>query len=489
MSEVMLTAADVAALRAEVRQLQQLVVEQAERLERQAATIAQQSERIRELEARLAKNSRNSSKPPSSDPPFNKPPPRSQRKASGRKPGGQKGHRGVTRTLAEEVDHQVVAALSGMCGCGRAWSQAETALLPERRQVIEVVMRREITEHRIVEGRCACGCVQRSAFPAGVEAPVQYGPGVAALAVYLTQYQLLPYQRSADLLAQLAGIALSPGTVRAMVATAAERLQAPVAAIHDALVATPVAHADETGMRVGGGLNWLHVLSTAELSAYFSHPKRGAEALEAFGLLARFTGVLVHDHWAAYLRYDGAHAFCNAHHLRELIAIEETIPSQTWAGEMITLLCEANTAANTARAQQLQALPAARIEHFQARYDAILEAAAARNPRRPAKPGQRGRVAQSPAFNLIARLREQREGVLRFLTDLRVPFDNNQAERDVRMPKLKQKVSGCFRATGGAEQFATIRSYLSTLHKQGSDLFQALVLTFQGSPPMPRLGS
>jgi transposase len=487
MPEVRPDPVDLSTLLAQVEQLRALVAEQAKRLERQAVTIGEQAERIRELETRLAKNSRNSSKPPSSDPPFDKPPPRSQRTSSGRKRGGQPGHRGTNRPLSDDIDQRVISGLTGQCGCGRAWADADTELLPERRQVIELVIRRAVTEHRIVEGTCACGCVKRSTFPAGIDASVQYGPGVSALAVYLTQYQLLPYQRSADVLAELAGIDLAPGTVHRMVGVAAARLKTPVTAIRQALTGAPVAHADETGLRVGGALHWLHVLSTEQLTAYHAHPKRGAAALEDFGLLAQFDGVLVHDHWSAYLRYDGEHAFCNAHHLRELIAIAETDPSQTWANAMIALLGEANAAVREARRRQQSALPAAQIELFQARYDDILKRAAARNPRRPPKPGQRGRVKQSPAFNLIARLREHRDSVLRFLTDLRVPFDNNQAERDVRMPKLKQKTSGCFRAESGAAHFATIRSYLSTLHKQGLAIFHSLVLTFQGSPPMPRL--
>ena len=489
MSEVMLPTPEVfAELLAELQRLRVLVAEQAIRLERQAATITQQTERIRALEARLAKTSRNSSKPPSSDPPFKKPPPRSRRQRSGRQPGGQKDHPGTTLTLADAADHTVVVGLSGTCTCGQDWSVAATEVLSERRQVVDVVIRREVTEYRVVEGICTCGGRQRSAFPEGVAAPVQSGAGVSALAVYLTQYQLLPYQRTADLFEELAGIAIAPGTLQRMVDTGAQTLQAPVAAIRETLAAAAVAHADETGMRVGGALHWLHVLSTPQLSAYFVHPKRGAEALAAFGLLEHFTGVLVHDHWSAYRQFACAHACCNAHHLRELIAITETSPHQTWAAQMIALLCEANDAVIAARAAPLEAVPAPALGRFHARYDAILTAAAARNPPRQRRPGQRGRIQQSPAFNLIARLREHRDDVLRFLTDLRVPFDNNQAERDVRMPKLKQKVSGCFRTPGGAAHFATIRSYLSTLRKQSANLFHALVLTFQGRPPMPRLG-
>ena len=454
----------------------------------QAKLIEQLRQRVAELEARLAKDSHNSSKPPSSDPPFRKPPPRSQRKASGRKPGGQKGHKGATRALVDEPDHLVVMALEGACSCGRCRSQIDVQPLPERRQVIELVVRREVTEYRVVAGTCACGRMHRSDFPEKIAAPVQYGPGVCAFAVYMTQYQLLPFERTAAALEELAGIAISPGSLYSVVATAGARVQAPVAAIREALVAAPLAHADETGVRVGGGLHWLHVVSTASLTAYFPHPKRGGQAIEACGLLTRFAGVLVHDHWKPYASLTCQHAYCNAHHLRELTAIAETIPSQRpWAEDMIALLCEANTLTIEARAVGFAALPGPMVLDIQTRYDAILDVAKARNPAREPKPGRRRRMRQSPAHNLVKRLSEKREAVLRFVTDLRVPFDNNQAERDVRMPKLKQKVSGCFRSDQGFAHFADIRSYLSTLRKQSSDIFKSLVLTFQGSPPMPRL--
>jgi transposase len=425
----------------------------------QVKLIEQLRQRIAELEARLAKDSHNSSKPPSSDPLFRKPPPRSQRKASGRKPGGQKGHPGATRALVDQPDHVQVIPLEGACTCGRCRSQMPAQPLPERRQVIELVIRRAVTEYRVVAGTCACGRVHRSDFPEDIRAAVQYGPGVSAFAVYLTQYQLLPFERTAAVLDELAGIAISPGSLYHAVETAAVRVQAPVAAINDALVAAPLAHADETGVRVGGALQWLHVLSSASLTAYFPHPKRGGEALEAFGLLARFAGVLVHDHWSAYARFACQHAFCNAHHLRELTAIAETIPSQrAWAEDMIALLCEANALTGEARAAGYLALPGPMASDIQARFDAILAVAKARNPTRMPKPGTRRRIRQSPAHNLVTRLGEHREGVLRFVTDLRVPFDNNQAERDIRMPKLKQKVSGCFRSDQGIAHFATIRS-------------------------------
>jgi len=248
-----------------------------------------------------------------------------------------------------------------------------------------------------------------------------------------------------------------------------------------------VAHADETSRRVNGTLHGLPVLSTNRLTAYFPHPKRGDEALDAFGLLSQFVGVLVHGHGSAYERYQCLHAFCNAHHRRELIAIAGRSPSQPWATDMITLLCQANAVVGEAQAQDLETLPASNGEHSQTRYDTILSKAEAGNPPRPRRPGTRGRVKQSPAYKLIRRLRERRNEVLRFLTDRRVPFDNNQTERDLCMPKLKQKASGCFRSDIGAGGFAIICSYLLTLRKQSDDLFNSLVLTFQGRPPMSQL--
>jgi transposase len=395
--------------------------------------VEQLRERIAQLEARLGKDSHNSSKPPSSDPPFKKPAPRSQRQVSGRKPGGQKGHPGATCDLVEDPDQRVVVPLAGQCVCGCPLALLSAEVQAERRQVLELVMQRAVTEYRVVAGTCICGCEHRSEFPAEVSAPLQYGPGVLAAAVYLNQYQLLPVRRCVGLLADWMGIGIAPATLARAVALAAGRLAAPVAAIGEALTEQVLAHADETGLRVGRDLHWLHVLSTGQLTHYHTHRKRGLAALAAGGLLARFTGTLVHDHWSAYRHYDCQHACCNAHHLRELTAISETIPSQTWAGAMHALLCEANAAARAAREAGHSHLPAQQIAQFTTRYDDILSGARLRNPIRPALPARRGRTKQSPAANLVTRLINHRDDTLRFLTDLRVPFDNNQAERDIRL--------------------------------------------------------
>jgi hypothetical protein len=219
-------------------ELEQLRAQVAE----QAKLIEQLRQRIAELEARPAKDSHNSSKPP----------PRSLRTVSGRNPGGQQGHQGTTRALVDNPDHQAVIPLAGTCDCGRCRSQMPVQLLPERRQVVELVIRREVTEYGTVAGTCACGRMARSDFPADLSAPLQYGPGVSAFAVYMAHYQLLPFERAAAILDELAAIAIAPGTLCNALETAAERLETPLVAIRAALVAAPIAHAEETGMRVGG---------------------------------------------------------------------------------------------------------------------------------------------------------------------------------------------------------------------------------------------
>jgi len=479
MPDVVLSAAEFEALQGELADLRAVVVELTRVTDHQA-------ERIKELEARLAKNSRNSSTPPSRDG-LNKPPPKSRREKGQRKPGGQSGHKGHHQPFSDTVDEHQAHAPEGQCNCGRAWSDAEQKVLSERRQVFDVIIKRHVTEHRIIESTCACGCVRRGEFPDDVQGPVSYGPTALGAAVYLNQYQLLPVRRTAECLTALGGIEMSASTVAHAVTRAAAALEAPVQAIRNAITQASVAHADETGIRVAAGLHWLHVMSTPTLTAYFAHPKRGGEALDAFGMLADFHGILVHDHWKAYLQYAIEHAFCNAHHLRELTAVAESGTHQFWAIELIVLLCKAHRLTLEAQANGQPRLPDAQITAIQRDYDQLLSVGAAFNPENKPPPGTKRRVKQTPAFNLIKRLRAHRDETLRFLSDPRVPFDNNLAERDLRMPKQRQAISGCFRSQAGSQHFATVRSYFSTLRKQSADLFQAIVETFRGQPPLPQL--
>lgn len=436
---------------------------------------------VAELRARLGKDSHNSSKPPSSDGLAKKP--AIPRKPGERRPGGQLGHEGHTLEFATP-NHTVQHPPAEQCDVCGATLSASSGVVVERRQVFDlppVVI--DVTEHQVTEVVCSCGKVHRGVFPEDVSAPVQYGPGVKATSVYLTQQQLLPIRRSAEILDHLLGTPVSAATVMDAVEEASVLLAPAVEEIKASIQAAEVGCFDETGQRVEGRLHWLHSASTATLTWYGSHPKRGQEAMDAFGILPHFTGIAVHDGWASYREYGCQHALCNAHHLRELTQIFE-ITQQSWAQTMIDFLCRAKGIADGARASQTALAPdtLATLRH---EYEAVLSDGEALNPVVSGDGKKRGRVKQSAATNLLGRLRRYGDDVLRFLYDLRVPFDNNLAERDIRMPKLKQKTSGCFRTSKGAQNFATIRSYLSTLAKQGRNVVQALIQTFQGNTLSP----
>lgn len=433
--------------------------------------------KVADLEGRLAKNSRNSSKPPSSD--GFRPKPKSQRKAGQNPTGGQKGHTGHTLKKVAEVDHIETHAPPSHCtACHRRLS---ATTIVETRQVFDIPsLHHEVTEHQVLEAQCTCGLVHRGEFPEGVTAPVQYGPSIKAAVVHLTHHHMMPVARTGDLTGDLFGLFLADATVLAINEEARTRLESTVAAMGDALKTVPVAHADETGMRVGGKIYWLHVLATATLTWIGAHANRGTKAFDAFGLLTKFAGTLIHDGWTSYRDLKCVHGLCNAHHLRELTYVFEEM-GQAWAQLLINLLIEAHREVTIAQGP----LAAHRVVYYRAAQARILAEGEAANPRAPPS-GKRGRTRQSKALNLIDRLRLYGDDVWRFTTDHNVPFSNNIAEQAVRMPKVKQKISGGFRTTAGLNTFCTIRSYLATLHKQGANLFQALTLTFQGSPPQPR---
>jgi transposase len=443
------------------------------------ARVVELTAKVTELEGRLALNRRNSSKPPSSEG-YGKPKPKSLRGAGKNSTGGQKGHTGHTLEKSEHPDHIVFHAPPASCeACGLALPQATVV---ETRQVFDLPpMRYEVTEHQVLETRCACGKWHRGEFPEGVKAPVQYGPRVKAAVVHLSQPHMLPAQRTADVMGDLCDLPLSDATVLAAVSEASERLEATVAVIAQAVVATPIVHADETGMRVAGKLHWLQVLATGLLTWMGIHPNRGKQAFDAFGLLTAFVGTLIHDGWKPYRDLACTHALCNAHHLRELTYLFEE-REQAWANRLIEMLvaaCHEVTAGGGV-------LTTDRIAYFRSLYWEIIAEGEAANPRAPPS-GKRGRTRQSKAANLLQRLRTYADDVLRFMTDHGVPFTNNLAEQAVRMPKVKQKVSGCFRTLMGAQSFCTIRSYLDTLRKQATNPFLALIQTFQGNVPQPRL--
>ena len=442
--------------------------------------------RLTELEARLNQDSHNSHKPPSSDGPAKRPRPRSLRKPSGKKSGGQAGHPGVTRCLVDDPDIIVAHVPATCAGCG-AGLETAPEISRERRQVIEIPKPRpEVTEHQAVRLACpVCQTVTAGRFPPEVTQPVQYGPRTKAAAVYLQTYQLLPYERTVETLGDLFGVDLSEGTLASAQTLAYTRLAPVERAIGGALRREAVAHVDESSIRIAGRLAWVHVMSTALWTFYAPHAKRGREAIDAIGLLLGFAGRRIHDAWAPYLNLPGLYALCNAHLLRELIGLHEDT-GQAWTQKLIRLLLKMQAAVAAAQVAGQTELPVHQRTGYEAAYTRFLNEGLLANP--PPKPtGKRGRPKQTPARNLLDRLVTHRGAVLAFLHDFRVPFDNNQAERDLRMFKVKQKVSGCFRSAEGADQFCRIRGYISTLRKQGYSVLDGLTSVFAGQPLMPRL--
>ena len=426
--------------------------------------------RLAELERRFGLNSSNSGKPPSSD--GLKKPPRvsSLRESSGKKSGGQKGHPGETLCRVETPDATIDHYPEACPACGEPLPAA-MATRHAARQVFDLPEPKPlfVTEHRAHGCRCAaCGTQTRAAFPDAVTAPVQYGKRISAFVLYLLHYQLLPEKRLAVLMADLFGVKLVTATIARISQDCAGRLQSFADAVRDHVAAAPVKHMDETGFRIGGKTQWLHIASTVWLTFYRVSAKRGS-------LLANVTGVVVHDHWKPYYTMIGVlHALCNAHHLRELKALVE-IEKEDWARKMQRLLRGACHATNLAREQDVPLKPGL-IELIDRCYEGILAEGLAFHEGLPAlaKTRRRGRPPRRLGHNLLLRLSTRKQDVLRFLTDPNVPFTNNLAERDGRMMKLRQKISGGFRSDEGAKDFAVIRSVLSTARKQGWNILQTL---------------
>jgi len=459
----------------------------------QAHLIATLQARVAELEGRLGKDSSNSSKPPSSD--GLRKPARAGRqddeRAARRRPGKQPGTPGAHLAQVATPD-QVVEHLPERCGeCGAELADAPVAGV-EARQVFDLPpLGLRVTEHRAQRRRCACGSTTAAGFPAHARAAACYGPGVRALVGYLCVYQHLPVARAGQLLADVLGAPVATGTLASVVAEGAAGLDGPggfIQAVRAQLAGAPVAHFDETGARVAGRLHWVHSASTSLLTLLSVHAKRGKVAMDQAGVLPGFAGVAVHDGWAPYWRYeDVRHALCGAHLLRELEGVAEG-PGQGWAAGMAELLVDVKLVADRARAAGAGRVEDAARARLHARYERLLADGRAANPPLPASGRRRGRARRSPAGRLLIRLDAHRDEVLRSLDDTRVPFDNNQAERDLRMVKLQQKISGCWRTPAGAEAFLALRSYLATARKQGMNPLAVLGQLFGGHPWLPAPG-
>jgi transposase len=441
---------------------------------------------VAELRRRLGLNSSNSSKPPASDG-LAKPAPRSLRQASGRRPGKQPGAAGARLSQVDDPDRVWTHYPHTCGGCGGRLRDALVAGVA-RRQVFGLPeVRRRVSEHRIVSCRCACGAVTAAAAPPGVNAPVQYGPDVAAVVVYLAVAQHIPVGRVVQILSDLLACPVSTGWVATALARTATALTGFRARLRDALGRATVVHFDETGARVAGRLRWIHVACTPLLTSYHLDDKRGQSAIDQHGVLPAMTAgcTAVHDGWMPYLKtcYDTVeHALCNAHHLRELTGWAESRPDRdAWAAPLMALLREGHTRVREAIAAGRDRLPAQVLTDLHHRWEQAIDVAYAANPP-PAGKG-RGKI-----LALIDRLRGYNAQIWRFAHDFTVAFDNNQAERDIRMIKLQPKISGCWRTEHGARTWLHIREYISTCRKNGLHVLTALRDALTGNawlPPLP----
>jgi transposase len=451
-----------------------------------AARIAELEVVVAELRAQLDQNSRNSSRPPSSDG-YAKPSVdrnRSLRRRSGRNPGGQPGHEGHHLERREDPDRAVLHRVEVCDCCGRDVTEAPI-VESQSRQVFDLpeLPGLECVAHWIQKRRCECGNVASSRFPDEVTAAVCYGPRIRALGVYLVSYQHLPYERAAEILSDWARAPISVGTLQAFVAQGAAGLEGFLEEIRSQLASAEVAHFDETGGRIDGRLSWIHSASTETLTLLSAHRKRGVEAMNDAGVLPAFSGVAVHDGWAPYRNFEDAlHALCGAHHLRELTGAEEQ--GQTWALGMSCLVLDTKDAVDQAKAAGYGQLSAKTLAELHASYRELIKLGYEENLGLAGQDRGR-RPKRTKAQNLLLRLDEREQEVLRFAHDFRVPFDNNLSERDLRMIKLQQKISGCWRTTHGAERFLAIRSYLSTARKQGQRPIDVLAALAAGQPWLP----
>ncbi len=440
------------------------------------------TQRVAKQEEQINKNSRNSSKPPSSDG-IKKPgpKPKSLRKRSGKKLGGQKGHKGHTLEKAEEPDYVIPLSVTS-CSC-----RADLSNVPisnyDCRQVFEIPKPKlEVFEYQSEIKICPhCSKIVKASFPEGINAPVQYGSRFRGLLVYMQNQHFIPADRLSQMVFDLYGTSVSVATILNASARSYNNLEHFEKLLVDALANSKMLHADESGVRTVEKLHWLHSVSTELLTFYGIHEKRGTAAMDHFNILPNFKGRLIHDFWKPYLNYDCEHGLCNAHHLRELTFLFEQ-QEQAWAKKMFTLLLDMNDFVG----KQHNQLTSEQKKPWLEKYHEILTEGWEANPlsEKPQKK-KRGRQAKTKSQNLLTRLGDFETSALAFLHDINVPFTNNLAEQDIRMIKVRLKISGCFRTVHGAEHFARIRSYLSTARKQKRNILDSITSVIKGDPFLP----
>ncbi len=450
-------------------------------------------ERLKQLEKQQAKNSRNSSKPPSSDglKKPNRPSSdkrqreKKQGKDSKRDPGAQKGHKGSTLKPVKNPTHTKIHPVRLCQDCGHSLHD-RAAIDYESRQVFDIPpIEIEVTEHRVEIKECPhCDAINKAEFPEGVNAPTQYGPRVKSVAAYMKIYQLLPYKRSAEFFHDIFSLPISEGTLVNIIRDCSQRLQPVTEQIRQALMNESVGGFDESGCRVEGQRIWIHVASTPELTYYELHDKRGREAMDEIGILPAFKGRAVHDFWKSYYQYGCDHGLCNAHLLRELIFLYE-MQGQAWANQLIDCLLDMKEAVERAKEKNETDCGEPGVK-LKTRYDTIVQQGFDANPLLEEKtPRKRGRRKKTEAQNLLYRLRDFKKDILAFVDDFDVPFDNNLSERDLRMIKTQQKISGTFRSLMGGNDFCRIRGYISTIRKQAMNVIHSISPIFKGNPLVP----
>ena len=466
-----------------------IIAENQKIIEQQAMRISELEERVKSLEERLNKNSQNSSKPPSTDnfaP--EKPKPKSQRIKSGKKAGGQEGHIGTTLTMVDNPDETKIYKVDKCKNCGK--DQGDIKIKDyEIRQVFDIPpVSIRVEEHRAEVKICTCGCINTADFPEDIKYSVQYGPRLTSMAVYLHDYQLIPYDRCCELLSDVCGCLISPATLIRAENICFEKLEYFETEVKKLLSQSPVVHFDETGTRINGQRNWLHVACTSQMTYYMAHTKRGSEAMDDMEILPGFSGTAVHDFWGSYFKYGCKHSLCNSHLTRELTGIYENY-GQLWSNDMKALLLDAKKCVDETRTTS-DCLEPDQIIQFEKRYDEIAKIGIGVNPS-PIQPQdqlkKRGKKGQSKPKNLLDRFIGYKNDILRFIHDFDVPFENNQAERDVRMMKVQQKISGTFRSTQGADSFCRIRGYISTVKKNKLSVIDAIQDALSGKPFIPNI--
>lgn len=445
--------------------------------------IEEQSRLIKELMDQVNRNSGNSSQPPSKDG-YKKPSPKSLRESSGKSVGGQKGHKGKTLQIKkEDITEEVFHLHPGCAGCPHRAECLANAKKTHTKYEVDVEINRKVIAHTAVmlecpahNGRCMAGTM-----PAHLKSTIQYSNRVAAFAVTLYTRGMMSMDRAHEFLKSVLKIPVSVGTIANFVCRCHNKLKEEIRRIHQKVCHLDVCHFDETGFRLHKTLYWLHSASDEKYTYFSVQERRGGPGVKQAGVMPYFTGTAIHDGWASYFKYEQSrHALCCVHFLRELNGIEENYGDK-WAPKFRDLLLTMKRERDKLLLQGASAFSEDVLQRFRQEYDDILDEGYREHPERPPQT-KNGQPKRSKPVRLLNRLRKYKANLCLFAEDFSVPFDNNQAERDIRFTKVKQKVSGCFRTKDGAIAFFDILAYLSTAHKQGFNAFEAVLLALDGTP-------